>query len=68
MRLVVPADVFCDMESGTKDTTNPESTLSKKHNAIVYHLCWDAVAAGIVRVAKEDTATNLVDLLRKSNV
>ena len=34
-----PADVFCDMESVTKNTRNLESTLSKKHNAIVYHLC-----------------------------
>ena len=50
------------MESVTR---NPESTLSKKHNAIAYHLCREAVAAGIIRVAKEDTATNLADLLRK---
>ena len=34
-----PADVFCDMESVTKNTRNPEATLSKKHNAIAYYLC-----------------------------
>ena len=58
--------VFCDMESVTKNTRNLESTLSKKHNAIAYHLCQEAVAAGIIRVAKEDTATNLADLLTKA--
>ena len=54
------------MESVTKNIRNPESTLSKKHNAIAYHLCREAVAAGIIRVAKEDTATNLADLLTKA--
>ena len=53
------------MKSVTKNTRNPESTLSKKYNAIAYHLCREAVAAGIIRVAKEDTATNLTDLLTK---
>ena len=33
------AGVFCDMKSVTKNTRNPESILSKKHNAIAYHLC-----------------------------
>ena len=50
----------------TKNTRNPESTLSKKHNAMAYHLCREAVAAGVIRVAKEDTATNLADLLTKA--
>ena len=50
----------------TKNTRNLEATLSKKHNAIAYHLCWEAVAAGIIKVAKEDTATNLADLLTKA--
>ena len=53
------------MESVTKNTRNPESTLSKKDNAIAYHLCREAVAAGIIRVAKEETSTNLADLLTK---
>ena len=53
------------MESVTKNTRNPESTLPNKHNAIAYHLCREAVATGIIRVAKDDTATNLADLLTK---
>ena len=47
------------MKSVTKNTRNPDSTLSKKHNAIAYLLWQEALAAGIIRVAKEDTATNL---------
>ena len=54
------------MKSVTKDTTNPESTLSKKHNTYAYHLCQEFVAAGIIRVSKEDTTTNLADLLTKA--
>ena len=49
----------------TKNTRNPKSTLSKKHNAITYHLCCEVVATGIIRVAKEDTATNVADLFTK---
>ena len=60
------AGVFCDMKSVTKDTTNPDFTLSMKHNVIAYCLCQEAVVAGTVRVAKEDTATNLADLLTKA--
>jgi hypothetical protein len=45
-----PAIVFCDMN---------------KHNAINYHAVREAVAAGILRVGKEDGETNLADLLMK---
>ena len=60
------ADVFCDNQGVVKNTTLPESVLSKKHNAINYHAVREAVAAGIMRVAKEDGETNLADLLTKS--
>ena len=44
-----------------------ESTLKKKHNAIAiaYHQRREAQAAGIVRIAKENGATNLADLFTK---
>ena len=42
-----------------------KSTLIKKHNLINYHVVLEAVVAGILRVAKEDTATNLADPLTK---
>lgn len=59
------ANVFCDNQGVVKNTSVPESTLSKKHNAINYHVVREAAAAGIIRVAKEDTATNLADALTK---
>ena len=61
-----PADVFCDNQGVVKNMSLPESVLSKKHNAINYHAVQEAVAAGIMRVAKEDGETNLADLLTKS--
>ena len=48
------ADVFCDNQGVVKNTSLPESVLSKKHNAINYHAVQEAVAAGIMRVAKEE--------------
>ena len=55
-----PTNVFCDSNGVVQNTSVPESTLSKKHNAINYHIIREAVAAGIIRVGKEDTATKLV--------
>ena len=60
-----PANVFCDNQGVVKNTSIPESTLLKKHNAINYHVVREAVAAGILRVGKEDGQTNLADLLTK---
>jgi hypothetical protein len=39
--------------------------LMKKHNVINYHAVQEALAAGILRVGKEDGETNLADLLMK---
>lgn len=61
-----PADVFCDNQGVVNNTTMPQSTLSKKHNAVNYHACREAACAGIWRIAKEDTETNLADLLTKT--
>ena len=60
-----PTNVFCDNELVVKNSTKPESTLKKKHNAIAYHRVREAQAAGIVRIAKEDGETNLADVLTK---
>ena len=60
-----PTNVFCDNEAVTKNAINPESTLKKKHNAIAYHRTREAVAAGTIRVTKEDGKTNLADILTK---
>jgi hypothetical protein len=60
-----PTDIFCDNESVFKNVSKPESVLSKKQHSISYHSAREAVASGIVRVAKEGTATNLADLFTK---
>ena len=58
-------NIFCNNEAVYKNTSMPESTLKKKHHAIAYHRCREAVAAGTLRVAKEGTKTNLSDLFTK---
>ena len=60
-----PANVFCDNRGVVKNASTPESTLMKKHNSINYHAVREAVAAGILRVGKEDGQTNIADLLTK---
>lgn len=60
-----PTNVMCDNNGVVKNTSIPESTLSKKHNSINYHVVREAAAAGILRVGKEDTKTNLADALTK---
>jgi hypothetical protein len=63
--LAGPASVLCDNQGVVKNTSIPESTLTKKHNAINYHIVREAAAMGMIRVGKEDTDTNLADLLTK---
>ena len=60
-----PTNVFCDNNGVVKNTSIPHSMLQKKHNAINYHAIREAVAAGIIRVGKEDGMTNLADLFTK---
>jgi len=60
-----PANLYCDNEAVFKNVAMPSSVLNKKMHSISYHFCREAVAAGIVRVAKEDTSTNLSDLFTK---
>jgi hypothetical protein len=60
-----PALVYCDNQGVVKNVTIPESVLSKKHNAINYHAVRESVATNILRVTKEDSETNLADILTK---
>ena len=53
-----PTDVFCDNSGVVENCSRPESVLAKKHNAINYHAVREAVAAGILRVGKEDGENN----------
>jgi hypothetical protein len=54
-----PPNMPVPLGNPIQNTSIPESTLSKKHNAINYHIIREAVAAGIIRVGKEDTLTNI---------
>jgi hypothetical protein len=63
--IVGPTSVLCDNQGVVKNASLPESTLSKRHNAINYHSVREAVAAQILRVGKEDGETNLADPLTK---
>ena len=60
-----PTNVFYDNESVVKNTKRPDSTLTKKHNAIAYHRTHEAQAAAIVRITQEDGETNLTDMFTK---
>jgi hypothetical protein len=60
-----PANVFCDNKSVVKNSSRPESMLKKRHNAIAYHWCQEAQAAGIIRIAFEQGKTNIADLFTK---
>ncbi len=58
-------NMFCDNNAVVLNVSVPKSTLAKKHNAINYHIISKAVAAGIIRVGKEDTATNIAGVFTK---
>ena len=60
-----PAAVLCDKQGVVKNASIPESALSKRHNAINYNIVQESVAAGILRVGKEDGTTNLADAFTK---
>jgi hypothetical protein len=59
------ANIFGDNKSVVTNATIPTSTLKKKHNSIAYHRVREAVAAGILQIAKVHTSENLADLLTK---
>jgi len=59
------ANLYCDNEAVYKNTSIPESVLKKKDHSIAYHRCREAVAAKVIRVAKQGTEKNLADLFTK---
>ena len=62
-----PCTVSCKNNAFVINSKNPESMLKKKHAAINYHCTREAIAAKTIQAAKEDTSTNLADLLTKCN-
>ena len=61
-----PADVYADNESMVKCTRDFDTKLNKKHNAISYHYCRQAVAAEIIRTGKIHTDFNIADPYTKA--
>ena len=57
--------VFCDNHSVVKNSTVPKFVLKKRQNEIAYHRAREAQAANIIRIAWENGATNIADLLTK---
>ena len=60
-----PSDVMCDKQRAVNNAIMPQYNLGKKHNAVNYYVLKKASAEGILRVSKEDTETNLADLMTK---
>ena len=60
-----PTSVFCNNELVFKNSTEPESILKKKHNAIAYHRTLEAITGSIIHVAWEYGRFNLADVLTK---
>ena len=65
LNLQGPAYTYCDNAGVIKNVSVPQSVLHKRHNAINYHIIRESVAAKIMVVGKEDSLTNLADLLTK---
>jgi hypothetical protein len=59
-----PTNAFCDNKSVVTNSPVPTFTLKKKHNSIAYHSVREAVASGVLRVAKVHTSENLADLTK----
>ena len=59
------ASVFYNNLSVVMNTTRPESTLKKNHNAIAYNRVCKAVAVWIICIVKVPTQTNLAHMLTK---
>ena len=65
IKLEAPTALLCDTESAGKNTSWLESSIKKKYNSIAYHKAKEAVAAGKIRIIKEDTVTKVADLMTK---
>ena len=59
------SNFLCDNEAVVFNTQFPSSNLKKKHNAVAYHKCRKAVAAGIVRFRHIRGINNIADILTK---
>ena len=60
-----PAWMFGDNESVITNSTVPQSTLKKRHNALSYHRVREACAAGVMHFIHTPGKTNVADVLTK---
>jgi hypothetical protein len=63
--IYTPCLTLCDNDTTIRNSTIPESTLKKKHNAIAYHRVREAVAADILRIGYINSQDNLADMFTK---
>ena len=68
MRVESPTEIYCDNKSVVQNSSVPESTLSKRHNAICYHRVREAQAAEIIKVGWIEGIRNLADLFTKTTL
>jgi hypothetical protein len=57
--------LLSDNQSIIVNTQLPTSNLKKKHNAVAYHKCREAVAARIIRTGHINGISNIADILTK---
>jgi hypothetical protein len=57
--------MLCDNQAVVTNMQLPSSNLKKKHNAVSYHKCREAVAAGIIKVGHIPSVNNVADVLTK---
>ena len=60
-----PTDLFGDNLSVIQNSQNPAADLSKKHVAISFHVCREAIAAGIITPYWLKGKYNLSDIMTK---
>ena len=60
-----PNIIYCDNRSVCSNVELANSFLKKRHVGIAYHLCREAVAAGIARISHVKTTHNRADILTK---
>ena len=65
VRIERESNIYCDNQTVVKNSSLPESTLNKKHNAICYHRVREAAAAGWIRVVWVQSCYNIADLFTK---
>ena len=60
-----PTEVLCDNNAVVLNSSQVESKLNKKHNALAYHAVRWAVAASIIRLGWIASEENLADAFTK---